>query len=208
MSLIELNLSLGQVSMPRRVRLFLREASRRIERFQQASPIPSFVPSDFERAYAVLQELAAAEIAPGNRFCEWGSGFGVVTCLAAMLDFEAYGIEIEPELVNAAQELADDFDLPATFVQGSFIPKAADCCFAANDSFAWLTTEGDRTYEDLDLEADDFDVIFAYPWPDEEQVTGQVFDKCAVPGAVLVTYHGSNDLRQRRKATSSHRRRP
>src|SRR5207245_474340 len=111
------------------------EADRRIEQFQTAGRVPGFVASDFERAYRVLRDLAAADLAPGKLFCEWGSGFGVVACLAAMLEFDACGIEIDGALVGEAQQLADDFDLPVQFVRGSFIPNGAD----TDDEYAWLT---------------------------------------------------------------------
>jgi hypothetical protein len=199
MPLADLNLSIGSTTVPRNVGVFLEEARRRIDDFQRSAPVPAFVPSDFELAHAVLRELATAELAPGNRFCEWGSGFGVVACLAAMLDFDACGIEIEPDLVDAAQQLADDFELAVNFVDGSFIPRTARSCVDRSDSFAWLTTDGTYPYEHLGLEPDDFDVIFAYPWPDEERVTSAVFERCAALGAVLVTYHGTETFRQRRK---------
>ena len=45
-----------------------------------------FVPSDYDMAWRCLNAL------PRGRFCEWGSGFGIVTGLAEMLGFESYGI--------------------------------------------------------------------------------------------------------------------
>jgi hypothetical protein len=78
MPLVDVNLLIGRTAVPSDVRRFLDEAERRIERFQLTGRVPGFVPSDFERAYAVLRDLAAADLAPGNLFCEWGSGFGVV----------------------------------------------------------------------------------------------------------------------------------
>src|SRR5438067_13768394 len=125
MPLAEMKLRIDGAAVPREVRAFLREAERRIEQFQRQGRIPGFVPSDFARSYAVLRALAA-DGARGNLFCEWGSGFGVVACLAAMLDFDACGIEIEAELVDAAQQLAADYDLPVQFLQGSFIPRAGE----------------------------------------------------------------------------------
>jgi hypothetical protein len=49
------------------------------------------------------------------------------------------------------------------------------------------------------------DVVFAYPWPDEESVTGELFDRYAGAGALLVTYHGGDDFRLRRKAARRRR---
>jgi hypothetical protein len=197
MPLVNLDLSIDSTTMPGDVCSFLKEASRRIERFQIDCHVPGFVPSDFARVYSTLRRLSEAGLAAGSFFCEWGSGFGVVACLAAMLDFEAYGIEIEGELVEAAQQLADDFALPVEFVRGSFIPPGGDSYASAD--FAWLTTDTGSAHDELGIAPDDFDIIFAYPWPDEEGVTGKLFERYAAPGAVLVTYHGEDVLRLRRK---------
>jgi hypothetical protein len=200
MPLTDIYLELADTALPADVRSFLREAQVRIDRFQLAGHVPAFVPSDYETAYRVLQALVAADLPAGNLFCEWGSGYGVVACLAAMLDFDACGIEIEGQLVDAAQQLADDFDLPAKFVHGSFIPRGGTACIDDRDSFAWLATEESCLLDELELAPDDLDVIFAYPWPDEELVTSSIFERFAAVGAVLVTYHGGQDFRQRRKS--------
>jgi predicted O-methyltransferase YrrM len=184
--------------IPREVRAYLREAERRIEQFQQDRLIPAFVSCDFERTYRVLAALAESAIAPGSLFCEWGCGFGVVTCLAAMLDFDARGIEIETDLVEAAQQLAEDFGVPAEFVCGSFIPPGSADCLELSGDFAWLSTE-EQKVDETDLGAADFDVIFAYPWPDEEHVLANIFERHAAPGALLVTYHGGDEFWLRRK---------
>jgi hypothetical protein len=182
--------------LPGDVCAVLRAAERRIRRFQRRAHLPGFVPSDFAQVYAVLRGLAAADLAPGRLFCEWGSGFGVVTCLAALLDFDAFGIEIEAELVDAARRLADDFGLPAEFAHGSFLPPGR----RPDGEFAWLSTDGADGHAELGLAAEDFSVIFAYPWPDEEGLTERLFARHAGAGAVLVTYHGGDDFRLRRKA--------
>jgi hypothetical protein len=202
MPLVDLNLLIGATAVPGDVRSFLREAERRVARFQRTSRVPGFVPSDFESAYGVLRALATAELAPGRLFCEWGSGFGVVAGLAAMLDFDACGIEIEGDLVDAARQLADDFGLPVEFICGSFLPEGGEAHVDAGDGFAWLTTDGGSAHAELGLAPEDFDVIFAYPWPDEERLTQDVFERYAAVGAVLVTYHGSGDFRLRRKTSS------
>jgi hypothetical protein len=199
MPLVDVNLPIGMTAVPSEVCRFLREAERRIERFQLTGRVPGFVPCDFERAYAVLRDLAAADLAPGNLFCEWGSGFGVVACLAAMLDFDASGIEIERELVEATRRLADDFGLPAEFICGSFVPPGGEAHVLAGGRYAWLTTEADQAYAELGLRPDDLDVIFAYPWPDEERVIRDLFERYAAVGAVLVTYHGGADFQLRWK---------
>ncbi len=204
MPLIDLSLPDERTRLPGDVRAFLREAERRIRRFQRRHHLPGFVPSDFEEVYCVLRALAAADPAPGRLFCEWGSGFGVVACLAAMLDFDAFGIEAEAQLVDAARRLADDFDVPVEFAHGSFLPPGA--LTDAAGRFAWLHEDAADAHAELGLAPEDFDVIFAYPWPDEERLTADLFEQYAGPGAVLLTYHGGEFFRLRRKAGATARR--
>lgn len=199
MPLQDLSVSVDTAEAPREVRRFLAEAERRIEQFRGECRAPGFVPSDYASAYRVLRALADANLAPGPLFCEWGSGFGVVACLAALLEFEAFGIEIERELVDASRQLAEAFDLPVEFYHGSFIPESGAVCLETNDEFAWLTPEVGRSEVESGLGAEDFDIIYAYPWPDEERLTAEVFHRCAAYGAILVTHHGSEDYRLRRK---------
>lgn len=195
MPLVEETLPVHAPSPPGDVRRFLREAERRIRRFRRHRRLPGFIPCDFARAHGVLRALAEAGRLPGDRFCEWGSGFGVVACLAALLDLDAVGIEVEEELVEEARRLAGDFELPAEFIHGSFIPPGHD----VGEGFAWLAAEAAAS-ADPDADPGGFDVIFAYPWPDEEAVTAELFEAHARGGALLITYHGVEDLRVRRKA--------
>jgi hypothetical protein len=206
MPLADLTIPADDDAIPADVSAFLREADRRIDEFQRHSKFHGFIPSDYVRGYRVLRTVAAANLTPGNLFCEWGSGFGVVACLAAMLDFDAVGIEIEPALVDAAQQLADDFGLPVEFLLGSFIPKGGAIEANVKDGFAWLSTEESRTNEDLGIGPDDFDVIFAYPWPDEETATERLFERYAGPGALLVSYRGGEDFRLQRKVGKKRRK--
>src|SRR6266571_5425895 len=147
MPLADLDLLISRTALPCDVRSFLREAERRIDRFQLTCQIPAFVPSEFEFAYNVLQALASAAPTFGRLFCEWGSGFGVVSCLAAMLEFDACGIEIEESLVDAARRLADDFGLPVEFTRGSFIPQGGEALADTSGDFAWLTTDTGGSHE-------------------------------------------------------------
>jgi hypothetical protein len=207
MPLKDVELEIDSAPLPPEVRLLLREAERRIEIFQRHSPVPGFVPSDFGTVFRVLRSLSSAFIAPGTLFCEWGSGFGVVACLAAMLDYAAYGIEIEVDLIHAARLLAGDFALPVEFIHGSFIPAAARARMSRKSRYAWLhATECDGEGEP-GLAVDDFSVIFAYPWPDEEEFTAHLFNNYADLGAVLVTYHGGEKFRVRRKIAGGSRTR-
>jgi len=202
MSLVDLHLS-PDPTLPNDVRVFLDEAGRRVERFRWERSPPAFVPSDFPAAYAGLRALEEANAASGRSFCEWGSGFGVAACLAAFLGFDACGIEAEAELVEAARRLADDFGLPVQFARGNFIP--AGSVARPDGRFAWLETGGPCGHAALGLDPDDFDVIYAYPWPDEEDLTARLFQRHARAGAVLATYHGGDGLRFRKKTGKARR---
>ncbi|MCA9262523.1 MAG: class I SAM-dependent methyltransferase [Planctomycetales bacterium] len=193
--------------MPRQVVEFLQEANRRVAEFIESgrSQLTGFVPSDYAVAYRALQAIRAGHLVSGNRFCEWGSGFGIVAILAAMLDFDASGIEIEPTLVDHANQLADDFACPVEFVCGSFIPRGAERLaeemYEESDSF-WLVTETDESYDELGLEPDDFDLIFAYPWPNESSIITKLFERTAAHGALLLTFSHLDSLRLVRKVSA------
>jgi hypothetical protein len=197
--LIDLELPIDAAPVPADVRAFLHEASRRVRRFCKGHHIPGFVASDFDAVYRSLRALAEADLAPGELFCEWGSGLGVVACLASQLGFDARGIEVEPDLVDAARQLADDFELPVEFAQGSFIPGGRLHLLGPTDGFAWLTSAEDGAHEELGLAPDEYGVVFAYPWPDEEWAVQVLFENCASSDALLMTYHGLGRPRLRRK---------
>ena len=129
--------------IPADVARFIREAERRIDRFQTERCIPAFVPCDYTEAYRVLRAISEGALARGRRCCEWGSGFGVVVGLAAMLDFDACGIEVEGVLVDEARQLAEDFGLSVEFAHGSFVPPGAEDRGHAGGVYSWMTTEAD-----------------------------------------------------------------
>jgi hypothetical protein len=75
---------------------------------------PRFVPSVPERVFAVLAEVTTRNLPPTRVFCEWGSGFGTATCLAALLGYEAYGLEVDAELVRLSRAMAWRLGIPVT----------------------------------------------------------------------------------------------
>ena len=205
MTLINIELKLSSDFLPSDIRAFHSEAERRVGEFVAARPKPvrGFVPSCFETVYRALQQISFRNLAPGDKFCEWGSGFGVAASLAAMLGFDACGIEIESDLCHASRDLAQRFDLPVEFVTGSFIPAGADKlidrAYAEFDGELTLDTQSDDAYEQLGLDICDFDLIFAYPWPNDAKLTAAIFDKFAASGALLATYTGNESVRLQRK---------
>lgn len=203
MPLVNVHLPAVDGEIPDDVSRFLRDADRRIDEYQIRCRAPAFVPSNYEGAYRVLQGLADSPLMRGTLFCEWGSGYGVVACLASIVGFESAGIEAEGELVYAARQLAEEYELPVEFAHGSFVPPGNEDRVVAAGEYAWLTTDSDYAYDELGMEPNDFDLIYAYPWPDEEAVTAKLFERNAGPGALLLTFHGSTEFRLRRKTKKS-----
>ncbi len=203
MPLIEIELDLSRVPIPKNVARLIADARRRISVLDEQRPatIPAFVPSDFELVYRALAAIDSARLASGRRFIEWGSGVGVITCLAERIGFDAVGIEIESRLVDVAESLADKHRIATQFALGSFMPPGAEPRLDRLGGITWLSSNGPNGYDELELEPDDFDVIFAYPWPGEEQVIFDLFADCAAVGALLLTYHGQDGLRLQRKVT-------
>lgn len=207
MPLVELPLPPARESLPPEIEAFCREALIRSEQLleRRGGALDSFVPSDPRALYPALLALSQHHQLSGNMFCEWGSGLGTAACLAAMLNFAAYGIEVEAELVDAARQLADDFDAAAVFVCGSFIPEQMELAVDFTE-FAWLDTGSQPAYDELGFDIDDFDVIFAYPWPGERGAIDQIFLRCARDGALLVTCDAASHVVVHRKVRRERRR--
>jgi hypothetical protein len=199
MRLMEVDLELSLVEVPPDVAKLLAAGRESVEALENETSLPAFVPSDFQLVYRGLAAIAAARLSTGQRFVEWGSGLGVITCLASLTGFDAVGIEIEPPLVEMAQKLAMNHGVPVQFACGSFIPRRAMSRLDWSADIAWLSTDGPDAYAALELEVDDFDVVFAYPWPGEEQVIFDLFAESAAVGGLLLTYHGLEGLRLQRK---------
>ena len=204
MPLIDIELDCDTSPVPEDVHRYVVEAERRIEAFQRDSSVPGFVGSNLDQGYRALRAIMQSHARPGALFCEWGCGFGAVACLASMVGFHAVGIEIEPRLVQDGKRLAAEFDLPVEFVIGSFLPSGSDVRVESGTGFSWLKTEESP---ELPFDPDDFDVIYAYPWPAEEDVTAILFERYAAPNALLLSFLGNDDFRLRRKIGDATRKR-
>lgn len=190
------------VPLPQRIVDLIDDGNERIDHFQferRDHPIAAFVPGDFAQVYQALVGICLSHLAPGRRFVEWGAGVGVATCLAAELGFDAVGIEIEPELVELSRQLAADHDIDAEFVAGSFVPVEEVELFDLAGDFNWVRTDGTSAYDLLQLEPDDFDLVYCYPWPGEEELSEELFTLCGATGALLLTFHGQDGLRLQRR---------
>jgi hypothetical protein len=186
--------------------------SRGWERFfaDHDDQAPRFVPSVPERVWAVLVEVTTRKLPPTRVFCEWGSGFGTATCLAAMLGYEAYGLEIDEELVRLSRAIARRLGIRVQMLCTSFLP-AGYAASAGGDGTALVTPEsgsahhdtaearGPLRYDGMEITIADIGVFFAYPWPEERTLMRQLFEAVARVEALLVVYHTDTDIRVWRK---------
>jgi hypothetical protein len=146
-----------------------------------------FVPADYGR---VLQALLTFR-APGLRFLEWGSATGVITIMADLLGFEAYGIELDPALVGIARGLAERYESRARFAVGSFLPAGYEWRSRTGDSRQGTIGHGASAYPELGHPLEDFDVVYAYPWSGEEPLMHDLM-RCYGRSGVQLLLHGDS----------------
>ncbi|QDV27348.1 methyltransferase domain-containing protein [Aureliella helgolandensis] len=155
-----------------------------------------YVSADFEAIHHSLRKLRKRT----HTFLEWGSGLGVVAIMASRLGFDAYGIEVEPELVALADELAERFAATPTFAVGSFIPDDFDEQLANGDEFHKTVVTDRDAYGELDMELRDFDLVYAYPWPEEHGVFRNIVRTCGAKHTLLLRYDAREGLTLSRPA--------
>lgn len=143
-----------------------------------------FVPADYQRVQRALLPLRS----PGLRFLEWGSATGVITIMADLLGFEAYGIELDPELDAIARGLAERFGSGARFAAGSFLPAGYEWRSETGDRRLGTIGHGASAYAELQHPLEDFDLVFAYPWTGEEPAMHDLMRRYGAIGARLLLY--------------------
>ncbi len=208
MALQEINLNWATQPAPdQSAQLFIDDAQDRIDRFIRArrvsEPIPSFVACDFVMVNRALSAIVEDRLAPGPVFCEWGAGFAVAAGLAAMQGMGSYAIEIHRDLVAQAHDLLRDHTIEVELAQGSLVPEDGDEIVDEMASQDWLKTNEHPAYDELGIDVSDIDLIFAYPWPGEEGLIEALFDAFAAEGALLLTYHGMNEMKLQRKTQTA-----
>jgi len=150
-----------------------------------------FVPADYDHVLQALLRLRA----PGLRFLEWGSATGVITIMADMLGYEAYGIELDGKLVHVARELAERFDSQARFAAGSFLPAGYRYRSRTGDDRIGTIGYGQSGYRELEHPLEDFDVVYGYPWHGEEAMMLDLMRTYGGAGARLMLHGGSEGIR-------------
>jgi hypothetical protein len=167
-----LPLPIHEGPLPAKVESFLADAEIRVRELvgrTGADRVVEFSPANYALVARALLALRAGRTPVGDRFLEWGSGLGIATCLAALAGFDARGVEIEAALVADARRIAADHTIDATFA-----------------------TESYRVAGSVPIDAD---LVYAYPWPAEENSVFGEFERRAPEGRLLLTFHGGGDLR-------------
>ncbi len=150
-----------------------------------------FIPCDYLGVYEELRKLRER----AATFVEFGSGAGIATIMADLLGYEAYGIEIDPWLVDRSIELADQFKSNAIFVEGTFVSQhyQEEIEHLSEDSFT--TTAGADAFEEIGLDLASFDLVFAYPWSGEEDWLRELIRRHARADTLLLTYDVTEGFR-------------
>lgn len=151
---------------------------------RRASEFHRVIPAD----HAAAIDALAAERSRANTFLELGSATGVITIIADLLGFEAYGIELESELVDISEDLAARVGSGATFVEGSFVPPEYRDEVHLLMSEYETPTEGADAYAEMGLDLADFDLVYAYPWPGEEEWLIELVRRFGGPRTRLMVY--------------------
>lgn len=154
--LVELPLPLTDAVLSPQARTFIAAGQARF----RTVDCFDFVPSDYAFVWRMLAAL------PPARFCEWGSGFGIVTGLAEMLGWNACGLEIDARLADASRCLLAEFGLTAPILTADYLSSARPA-----------------------------DVYFVYCWPGKIAETEDHFERIAPRGAKLLISYGENDFR-------------
>lgn len=161
------------------------DATRCWQEFERRRPgYHTYVHADWRGAVAPLRALARTD----GTFLELGSGLGVITILADLLGLDAYGIELDPWLHGQSLALAERHGSRAMLAHGSFVPEAARHHMAHTDTDFLTVREGEPAFREIGMQLADFDVIYAFPWPGEEDRYLELARHHARRDAKLVLY--------------------
>lgn len=190
--------------LPPRFYKLVEAAEARFDEFykqQLNKRYPRYIASEPDQVYAALKWVTDRGLVQDRKFVEWGSGFGIATCMAALLGYEATGIELRAGLVDIARELARSQSIEANFICTSYIPEgyieyeiAGGTDLSIDESFGYQLEGGPvyRGEEDLDIE--EVDLFYAYPWPGEQEMMLKLFDALAGVDAIMIAYYGDREI--------------
>lgn len=160
------------------------------DRHQDTLPFEGYVSANYLSVYNSLAQLRGKV----STVLEWGSGLGVVSIMASRMGFDAYGIEAESVLLEYSEEFAERYGPATRFAHGSFIP---------ND-FVWNPGDGEEVnrtvidmpaaYEQFDMELDEFDLVYAYPWPEERDLYHNILRDFGRRDVLMLIYDGREGI--------------
>ena len=198
---IQIPSSVDTTPIPTELAARITSARNEIEAFQDRWDCPQieqFVAADYPLVYQCLNWTLQSQTLLGQRFLEWGSGFSIVSAIAAEMGLNAFGIEAERDLLAMGRKTIQTWNVSVELVEGNFLPPGA-ALLADDPMLPSLSHEVADGYAKIGLELDDFAMVYAYPWPGEDDFHEFVFDRYAASGALLMLFCGPNDVRLWRK---------
>lgn len=177
MPVIRVPLEITPARMPHHIEVLLEASAGPLGDWQAEHDQNAFVPADYVLLFDAFTALRPRMTSRPPRFVEWGSGFGIATLLAASLGWKARGIECQSVLVRESRQLNQAFGLDAVFHEGSFFPTDSNAV------------------KKLSAYCREAEMIYVYPWPDQEVEIFDLFHRVTRPGTWLVTYYGVEDVR-------------
>ena len=206
MAIKELDIEFSTQALPADVTRLIQASDRRWDQFfanRANRRFPRLIPSDPALVFTALACVTQQDLPPGRVFCEWGSGFGTATCLAALLGYEAYGIELHAELADISRDMAHELAIPVEILCTSYIPEGYDSYAGiGGDDLVQSATffypgdalNGAPQYDGMDYTLAEVDLFFVYPWPEEQELMQQLFDAVAMEGAILIAYYSAKEI--------------
>ena len=123
--------------------------------------------------------------------------------MAALLGYEAYGLEIEEELVRLSKAIARRLGIPVELLCTSIFPEGYGSYVGVGGA-ELVVPEPVRDQEDRDrrplryagmtIDIDEIGMFFVYPWAEERELMQDLFDAIAAEGAILVVYHTDKEV--------------
>ena len=199
---IHLPSAIDRIEIPARIHAWIGEARQEIESFEDRWDRPlieQFVAADYHLVYQALCWTQKNTPMIGNRFLEWGCGFAAVSAFASTLGMDAIGIEAEPDLLRQAESILKRWNVDVQLVTGNFLPSGSES-LADDPTLPSLGHSAHSGYEAMQMDLDDFALVYDYPWPGEDDFHEAVFEQYAASGALMMQFCGPNDVRLYRKS--------